>query len=298
MKIGFVYPQTEFGNDPSAMRDLAQNAEELGYSYVLAYDHVVGVNPDRQGWDGPYDFRTPFQSPFLLFSFMAGFTTQLGFATGVVILPQRQTALVAKQAATLDILSGGRLRLGVGVGWNEPEYTALGENFHDRGRRIEEQVQILRALWTSPLVNYSGEWHSIPDVGINPLPMQQPIPIWFGGHAEVVIKRAAQLADGWLPNYRTAEEARPALDMLEKYLELAGRQRSEFGLEARIRFGEGNAALWEQLLAGWQNAGATHVSFNTMQAGLDTPVKHIEALQQVAASIGINDEFNSEGHHS
>ena len=291
MKIGFVYPQTEFGNDPGAMRDLAQSAEELGFSYVLAYDHVVGVNPDRQGWDGPYDFRTPFQSPFLLFSFMAGFTTQLGFATGVVILPQRQTALVAKQAATLDILSGGRLRLGVGVGWNEPEYTALGENFHDRGRRIEEQVQVLRALWTNPLVNYSGKWHCIPEAGINPLPIQQPIPIWFGGHAEVVIKRAAQLGDGWLPNYRSAEEARPALDKLEEYLELAGRQRSEFGIEARIRFGEGNAARWEQLLAGWQDAGATHVSFNTMQAGLDTPSKHIEALHQVAAGIGINDEF-------
>ena len=298
MKIGFVYPQTEFGNDPSAMRDLAQSAEELGFSYVLAYDHVLGVNPDRQGWDGPYDFRTPFQSPFLLFSFMAGFTTQLGFATGVLILPQRQTALVAKQSATLDILSGGRLRLGVGVGWNEPEYTALGENFHDRGRRIEEQVQVLRALWTNPLVNYSGEWHSIPEAGINPLPVQQPIPIWFGGHAEVVIKRAARLGDGWLPNYRTAEEARPALEMLEKYLELAGRQRSEFGLEARIRFGDGNTALWEELLAGWHNAGTTHVSFNTMQAGLDTPGKHIEALHQVAASIGINDEFNSEGHRS
>lgn len=298
MKIGFVYPQTEFGNDPSAMRDLAQSAEELGFSYVLAYDHVVGVNPDRQGWDGPYDFRTPFQSPFLLFSFMAGFTTQLGFVTGVIILPQRQTALVAKQAATLDILSGGRLRLGVGVGWNEPEYTTLGENFHDRGRRIEEQVQVLRALWTNPLVNYSGEWHSIPEAGINPLPVQQPIPIWFGGHAEVVIKRAARLGDGWLPNYRTAEEARPALETLEKYLELAGRQRSEFGLEARIRFGDGNAVLWEELLAGWQNAGATHVSFNTMQAGLDTPGKHIEALHQVAASIGINDEFNSEAHRS
>ena len=296
MKIGFVYPQTEFGNDPGAMRELAQSAEELGFSYVLAYDHVVGVNPDRQGWDGPYDFRTPFQSPFLLFSFMAGFTTQLGFATGVLILPQRQTALVAKQAATLDILSGGRLRLGIGVGWNEPEYTALGENFHNRGRRIEEQVQVLRALWTNPLVNFSGKWHSIPEAGINPLPVQQPIPIWFGGHADVVIQRAAQLGDGWLPNYRTAEDARPALDKLEKYLELAGRQRSEFGIEARIRYGEGNTARWEQLLAGWQDAGATHVSFNTMQAGLDTPGKHIEALHRVAASIGINHEFKFEGN--
>ena len=193
MKIGFVYPQTEFGNDSTAIRDLAQTAEELGFAYVLAYDHVLGVNPDRPNWDGPYDFRTPFQSPFLLFSFMAGITSKLGFATGILILPQRQTALVAKQAATLDVLTGGRLRLGVGVGWNQPEFTALGENFHNRGSRIEEQVKVLRALWTNPLVKYSGKWHTIPEAGINPLPIQQPIPIWFGGHAEAVLKRRSSL---------------------------------------------------------------------------------------------------------
>ena len=287
MKIGFVYPQTEFGNDPSAIRDLAQSAEELGFSYVLAYDHVVGVNPERPGWDGPYDFQTPFQSPLLLFSFMAGVTKQLGFATGILILPQRQTTLVAKQAATLDVLSGGRLRLGVGVGWNEPEFTALGENFHDRGQRIEEQVQVLRELWTDPLVNYSGDWHSIPEAGINPLPIQQPIPIWFGGHAEVVLKRAAQLGDGWLPNYRTAEEARPALAKIDRFLEQAGRDRSGFGLEARIRYADQNPTQWAQLLEGWRTAGASHISFNTMGAGLDTPAEHLEALRMIASSMDI-----------
>ncbi len=287
MKIGFVYPQTEFGNDPGAIRDLAQSAEELGFSYVLAYDHVVGVNPERLGWDGPYDFQTPFQSPLLLFSFMAGVTKQLGFATGILILPQRQTALVAKQAATLDVLSGGRLRLGVGVGWNEPEFIALGENFHDRGQRIEEQVQVLRELWTDPLVNYSGDWHSIPEAGINPLPIQQPIPIWFGGHAEVVLKRAAQLGDGWLPNYRTAEEARPALAKIDRFLEQAGRDRSGFGLEARIRYADQNPTQWAQLLEGWRTAGASHISFNTMGAGLDTPAEHLEALRMIASSMDI-----------
>ncbi len=287
MKIGFVYPQTEFGNDPSAIRDLAQSAEELGFSYVLAYDHVVGVNPERPGWDGPYDFQTPFQSPLLLFSFMAGVTEQLGFATGILILPQRQTALVAKQAATLDVLSGGRLRLGVGVGWNEPEFTALGENFHDRGQRIEEQVQVLRDLWTDPLVNYSGDWHSIPEAGINPLPIQQPIPIWFGGHAEVVLKRAAQLGDGWLPNYRTAEEAQPALAKIDRFLEKAGRDRSGFGLEARIRYADQNPTQWAQLLEGWRTAGASHISFNTMGAGLDTPAEHLEAMRLIASSMNI-----------
>lgn len=287
MKIGFVYPQTEFGNDPGAIRDLAQSAEELGFSYVLAYDHVVGVNPERPGWDGPYDFQTPFQSPLLLFSFMAGVTKQLGFATGILILPQRQTTLVAKQAATLDVLSGGRLRLGVGVGWNEPEFIALGENFHDRGQRIEEQVQVLRELWTDPLVNYSGDWHSIPEAGINPLPIQQPIPIWFGGHAEVVLKRAAQLGDGWLPNYRTAEEARPALAKIDRFLEQAGRDRSGFGLEARIRYADQNPTQWAQLLEGWRTAGASHISFNTMGAGLDTPAEHLEALRMIASSMDI-----------
>ncbi|MGB5844746.1 MAG: LLM class F420-dependent oxidoreductase, partial [Anaerolineales bacterium] len=235
MKIGFVYPQTEFGNDPIAIRDLAQSADELGFSHVLAYDHVVGVNPKRpEAWVGPYDYQTPFQSPLLLFSYMAAVTTRLGFATGILILPQRQTALVAKQAATLDVLSKGRLRLGVGVGWNKPEYTALGKNYHDRGRRIEEQVQILRALWTDPLVKFSGKWHNIPDAGINPLPIQQPIPIWFGGHADAVLQRAAQLGDGWLPNYRSGEEARPALARIGGYLDQAGRDGSGFGVEARV----------------------------------------------------------------
>ncbi len=289
MKIGFVYPQTEFGNDPIAIRDLAQSAQELGFSHVLAYDHVVGVNPERPDWEGPYDFQTPFQSPFLLFSYMAGATTQLEFVTGILILPQRQTALVAKQAATLDILSNGRLRLGVGVGWNKPEFTALGENYHDRGRRIEEQVQVLRALWTDRLVNYSGRWHTIPEAGINPLPVQQPIPIWFGGHSDAVLKRSAQLGDGWLPNYRSAEDARLSLAKIHGYLEQAGRDRSEFGVEARIRYADGNPSQWEQLLNDWRAAGATHISFNTMGAGLKSAEEHLEALRLVASSLNIKD---------
>jgi probable F420-dependent oxidoreductase len=288
MKIGFVYPQTEFGTDPIAIRDLAQSAEELGFSHVLAYEHVIGVNPEgMQDWSGPYDYKSAFQSPFLLFSYMAAVTRQLEFATGILILPQRQTALVAKQAATLDILSKGRVRLGVGIGWNKPEYIALGENFHTRGRRIEEQVQVLKALWTSPLVDFSGEWHDIPDAGINPLPIQQPIPIWFGGQAEVVLQRAAKLADGWLPTYARADAAKPALARLRKFLEQAGRESSDFGIEARIRYAEGNPADWEQLLESWREAGATHISFNTMQAGLAGPDQHIKALKLVASSLDI-----------
>ena len=290
MKVGFVYPQTEFGHDPQAIRDLTQTAEGLGYSHVLAYEHVLGVNPNRaEDWDGPYDFSNPFLSPFLLFSYMAAVTDSLEFATGILILPQRQTVLAAKQAATLDTLSNGRLRLGVGIGWNKPEYTALGENFHDRGRRIEEQVSLMRQLWTRPLVKFAGRWHNIPDAGINPLPIQQPIPIWFGGHADPVLRRIARIGDGWIPNYRAAEDAEAALDTLERYLNQSGRTRSEIGIEPRIRFAGEGRKTWEQLFNGWQDAGASHVSFNTMQAGFDTPSQHIDALKLFASTMEIAD---------
>lgn len=288
MKIGFVYPQTEFGNDPGAIRALAQTAEELGFSHVLTYEHVLGVNPDQyENWNGPYDYRSGFQSPFLLFSYMAAVTERLEFTTGILILPQRQTALVAKQAATLDILSKGRLKLGIGIGWNKPEYTALGENFHDRGRRVEEQVKILRELWTQPLVNFSGQWHNITGAGINPLPVQQPIPIWFGGHAEAVLRRAATMGDGWMPGYRSAEAAQPALAKLDSYLSQAGRSRPDFGIEARILYEEGDPIIWQKTIEGWRAVGVTHISFNTMQAGFDNPGKHLKALQFIAANFDI-----------
>jgi probable F420-dependent oxidoreductase len=290
MKIGFVYPQTEFGNDPTAIRDLAQTAEELGYSHVLAYEHVLGVNPERAAdWDGPYDFKNPFQSPFLLFSFMAAVTHSLEFTTGILILPQRQTVLAAKQAATLDVLSMGRLRLGIGIGWNKPEYIALGENFHDRGQRIEEQVSLMRELWTQPLVTFSGRWHNVPDVGINPLPIQRPIPIWFGGHADQVLRRTAMIGDGWIPGFRTAVEASAALAKLEQYLTQAGRTPTSIGIEARILYADGDPDSWEQLLHSWQEAGVSHISLNTMQAGLDTPAQHFDALKLFASRMGIAD---------
>ena len=181
MKIGVVFPQTEIGNDPAAIRDYAQTAEGLGFTHVLAYDHVLGANPDRPGgWSGPYTYLTPFHEVFVLFSYLAGLTQRLELVTGILILPQRQTALVAKQAASLDVLSGGRLRLGVGLGWNEVEYTALNEDFHNRGKRIEEQVALLRRLWTEPLVDFKGQWHTIPDAGHQPAagPAAHPDLVW------------------------------------------------------------------------------------------------------------------------
>lgn len=288
MKIGVVFPQTEFGNDPLAIKDYAQSVEALGFSHVLAYDHVLGANPDRPGgWQGPYTYQTPFHEPLLLFSYMSAVTTRLGFITGILILPQRQTALVAKQAAELDVLSKGRLRLGIGVGWNAVEYQALGEDFHNRGARSEEQVRVLRELWTRPLVTFQGQWHDIPDAGIKPLPVQQPIPIWFGGHADPVLRRAARLGDGWLPNYRTPQQAAPALEKLEQYLQENNRSREEFGLEARLSIADGGPDLWAERAAGWQQAGVDYLSINTMGAGLDSPDEHLQTLQTFARQIGV-----------
>jgi len=286
MRIGVVFPQTEIGNDTAVIRDYAQTAEGLGFTHILAYDHVLGANPDRPGgFTGPYTYQTPFHEVFVLFSYLAGITQQLEFVTGILILPQRQTALVAKQAASLDVLSGGRLRLGVGLGWNKVEYIGLNEDFHNRGKRIEEQVLLLRRLWTEPLVDFKGKWHTIPDAGINPLTIQQPIPIWFGGREERALRRAARLADGWLPNQRSVAEAKPGLALLDRFLEEAGRTRGEFGLEPRIAYGTGDPKAWETAVRDWQVEGATHLSFNTMGSGLKTPQEHIQAIKKIAKVV-------------
>ena len=288
MKIGVVFPQTEIGNDPAAIRDYAQTAEGLGFSHVLAYDHVLGANPQRTGgWSGPYTYLTPFHEVFVLFGYLAAVTQRLGLATGIIILPQRQTALVAKQAASLDVLSGGRLRLGVGLGWNEVEYTALNENFHNRGKRMDEQVELMRRLWTEPLVDFQGKWHTIPDAGLNPLPIQRPIPIWFGGNAEAALRRLARLGDGWIALHRRAAEARPALAMLERFLEEAGRSRSQVGLEVRISYETGDPKAWETALREWLAEGATHISFNSMGSGFTTPQEHIQAIRKFAQVAGL-----------
>ncbi len=240
LKIGLVYPQTEYGNDPLAIRDYAQTAEGLGFTHILAYDHILGANPERPGgWQGPYTYRHPFHEPLALFSYMAALTQTIEFTTGIIILPQRQTAVFAKQAATLDVLSGGRLRLGIGLGWNAVEYTALNEDFHTRGKRIEEQVEVLRLLWTQPLVSFKGRWHDIPDAGLNPLPLQRPIPLWFGGNADAVLQRTARLGDGWMPMYRSAAEARPGAGEARP---LPGRGRAHPGQ----LWGRGPLRLWRR----------------------------------------------------
>lgn len=286
MRIGAVYPQTEFSNDPAAIRDYAQTVEGLGYTHILAYDHVLGANPDRPGgWSGPYTYRTSFQEPFVLFGFMAGVTKALEFATGIIILPQRQTALVAKQTATLDVLCGGRLRLGIGIGWNQVEYTALNEQFSNRGRRIEEQIQVLQQLWTEELVTFEGKWHTIPDAGVNPLPVQRPIPIWFGGHAEPVMRRLARYGAGWMPNYRTVSEAQGALDLMDRELAAVGRSRADIGIEPRVGYGKGDVQAWTDVTDSWLAAGATHLTVNTMGCGFTSPQQHLDALRHFAEAM-------------
>ncbi len=283
MHIGVVFPQTEFPPDPAAIRAYGQAVEALGYSHILAYDHVLGANPDRPGgWQGPYTYRDPFFSPFLLFSYLAGATENLEFVSGVFILPQRETALFAKQAATLDVLCDGRLRIGIGSGWNRVEYAALNQDFHTRGKRQEEQVTLLRKLWSEPLVKFQGRWDTIPDAGINPLPLQRPIPIWFGGHADAVLRRIARMGDGWMPGYRSADAAAPALAQLDEQLARYGRSRADIGLEPRLHWREDSLPELMQQRDDWRAAGATHLSINTMGCGFSSVEEHISALRQFA----------------
>ena len=286
MQIGVVFPQTEIGNDPAAIRDYAQTAEDLGFTHILAYDHVLGANPDRPGgWSGPYTYKTSFHELFVLFSYFAGITQRIGLVTGILILPQRQTALVAKQAASLDLLSSGRLRLGVGLGWNEVEYSCLNENFHNRGKRIEEQINVLRRLWANELVDFRGKYHTIPDAGINPLPPRRSIPIWFGGNHIAVLQRIARLGDGWLPLFPAPTNARPQIDLLRKLVAEAGRKWSEIGIEARISYGDGNVQAIQSLAQEWQALGATHISLDTMHCGLTSAQEHIHAIEKIAKEL-------------
>lgn len=288
MQYGVVFPQTEIGDDPIVIRDYAQAAENLGYDYLLAYDHVLGGDPSRPGAaQGPYTHQHAFHEVFTLFGYLAGLTERIGLSTGILILPQRQTALVAKQAAQVDLLSGGRLRLGVGIGWNNIEYEALGMDFHNRGKRIEEQVQLLRELWTQPLVTFEGQYHTVIQAGINPLPVQRPIPIWFGGRADVVLRRMARLGDGWMLAGRAPDdEAKGALDALRGYLRDAGRDPNDFGIDVWLPTAGQTPDSWDRRVEAWRALGATHLGINTMGAGLKTPQDHIDVIRRFRETVG------------
>ncbi len=287
MQIGVVFPQTEIGPDPVAVRDYAQAAEGLGYSHLLAYDHVVGADPDRPGgWRGPYTQKSLFHEPLVLFAYLGAITTSLGFVSGIIILPQRQTVLVAKQAAEVDVLTGGRLRLGVAVGWNAVEYEALNESFQNRGRRIVEQIRVMRALWTQEVVSFEGRWHKIDKAGILPMPVQRPIPIWMGGMSEIVLKRVARLADGWFPQFRPGDTARQTIDRLHGYIRDAGRKPADVGIEGRVGIANSTPDDWAKGVQDWRDLGATHLGVNTMGAGLTSPREHIDAIRRFKEAVG------------
>jgi probable F420-dependent oxidoreductase len=284
-KLGVVFPQTEIGDDPIVIRDFAQAVEEMGFHHLLVYDHVLGADPDRPGgWSGPYDVDSAFHEPFVLFGYLAAATTKLELVTGVLILPQRQTALVAKQSAEVDLLSGGRLRLGVGTGWNAVEYEVLGEDFSNRGRRQAEQVELLRELWTHHVVDYEGSWHRVPKAGINPRPGRQ-IPIWFGGNADPLLERAARLGDGWFPLVPPNEQGERAVATLRRHLEAFGRDPAEFGIEAQARIAGGDPDRWRRHAEGWRKLGASHLSVVTMGAKLATPDAHLDAVRRYREAL-------------
>lgn len=265
VRFGAALPQKATAGDPIAARDFAQAVEQLGYTFLETYDHVLGASraayPDLTG---PYRAEHPFWEPFVLFGYLAGQTRTLEFVPGVIILAQRQTALVAKQAATVDLLSEGRLRLGVGTGWNPVEFEALGENFHDRGRRSEEQIALLRTLWTEDLVNFAGKWHTVTEAGINPLPVQRPIPVWIGGRAEAVADRVGRIGDGWIVIPQgAAEEYRPAVERIRTAAQGAGRDPASIGLEAWVSVGGLAPEDWVLEAEGWRMLGAHYVAVNT-----------------------------------
>jgi len=280
MRIGAVLPQTEIGADPGAVKSYAQAVEELGFDHILTFDHVLGGNAATHDLTGPYKHTDSFHELFVLYGFLAGITQKIELTSGIIILPQRQTALVAKQAAAIDILSQGRLRLGVGIGWNHVEYEALGMNFADRGKRCEEQIEVMRALWCNELVTYEGKWHKIIDAGLNPLPPQQPIPIWFGGHADAVMRRAARIGDGWFPIFQMDDAGKAQLDKFRGYIEEAGRDPADVGIESFNVVARTTPDQWAAAAKAWKENGATHISANTMNAGFSSLEEHIDALRR------------------
>ena len=285
MRVGVVFPQTELGGDAGAVRAYGQRVEELGFTHILAYDHVVGADPDvHTGWGGPYDVHTTFHEPLVMFGFLAALTRSVELVTGVIILPQRQTALVAKQAAEVDLLSGGRLRLGIGIGWNAVEYEALGEDFGNRGKRSAEQVELLRRLWTEQTVTFDGSFHRVTGAGLAPLPVQRPIPVWIGAKSTPGYRRAGRLADGWFPMMAPGPELDEAREVVDSAAVAAGRDPAAIGMEGRVSW-NGNPAAVRSELAAWSAAGASHVSINTMGSGLATLDEHLNVLGTVAESL-------------
>jgi probable F420-dependent oxidoreductase len=287
MQIGVVFPQTEIGGDAAAVRAYAEGAEGLGFSHVLAYDHVVGADPEAHApWTRPYDMRSTFHEPMVLFGYLAA-VTSLELVTGIIILPQRQTALVAKQAAEVDLLTSGRFRLGVGLGWNAVEYEALGKEFSNRGRRVEEQVTLLRRLWTEQSVTFNGRYERVTAAGLAPLPVQRPIPVWFGAQSVPAYERVGRLADGWFPQVPPGPKLDEALAIVRAAATAAGRDPSAIGIEGRVSWTAAGVGELAQQAARWRDAGATHLAVNTMGAGLGPVDAHLKVLAEAAGALDL-----------
>ena len=294
MKLGATLPVADIGTDPSVLRDYAQAAESLGFDYLQAPDHVLGANPASvTGGVRVGTTENAYLDPFVLFGFLAGCTQRIGFAAGVLILAQRQAVLVAKQAACVDVLSGGRMRLGVGVGWNQVEFTALNENFSNRGRRSEEQVQVMQALWKQPHVTFKGRYHTIEDAGINPRPASGRVPVWFGGHADATLARVAKWGDGWMPlAYPADGTALAAFDKLRSLVRAEGRNPASVGLEVWMSLGNADEDAWRKDFAFWKQAGVTHITGHTTYATGHhkritgrTPADHLAAITRFRRAI-------------
>lgn len=293
LEIGAVFPTSDIGNDPIAIRDFAQTAEALGYSHLITYDHVIGAPHEGREppLQGPYTEADAFHEPMVLFGYLAGLTQRIEFLTGILILPQRQTVLVAKQAAELAVLSGGRFALGAGTGWNWVEYEALNQDYASRGRRLDEQVELLRRLWSEPVVQFDGDFHSLQRAGLLPLP-EKPIPIWFGGFSPPAIRRAARIGDGFLFG-ATSKGMRRLCEKLFEKLDETGR-REGFGIDAVAHYGEGPEA-WRAEAEAWAKLGATRFSMTALDqatrltgqkpAGLRTPGEHIAALEPFMEAV-------------
>jgi probable F420-dependent oxidoreductase len=279
MQVGVVFPQTEIGGDPGAIRAYVDAVSGLGYHHLLAYDHVLGADPlVHPGWNGPYDITDTFHEPMVLFGYLAGIC-DLELVTGIVIAPQRQTALLAKQAAEVDVLTGGRLRLGIGLGWNRLEYEAMGKDFSDRSRRVGEQVALLRKLWTEESVTFDGRYEQVRGAGLAPMPVQRPIPIWFGGAATAALRRIGRLADGWFPLVSAGPDLEKSIAIVEASAAQAGRPSLPF--EGRVTVTADRGAGLGAKIARWRELGARYLSLNTMGQGYSVD-QHISALTEAA----------------
>ncbi|HEU5288937.1 MAG TPA: LLM class F420-dependent oxidoreductase [Candidatus Limnocylindria bacterium] len=279
MRVGVVFPQLESGTDPGAIREYAQGVEQLGYAHLVAYDHVLGADRSaRPDYRGAYDSTSLFHEVFVLLSFIAAWTTRLELAPSVVILPQRQTALVAKQAASLDVLAGGRTRLGVGLGWNEVEFVGLNERFDTRAKRYSEQIKVLRMLFANEVVDFTGTYHRIDRAGIRPLPVRRAIPIWMGGNAEDAVKRIARIGDGWFTFAQPDGDGPERIARFREYVRAAGRDPETFPIEGRVVFAKRTPDEWASRARGFADLRTTHLEVNTMGAGYMSLADHLEAL--------------------